>query len=710
MGFKTSAFDEFYQLLNKEFTTLDLAHTSPLNSMLLDNYLIDTDSLDAVINVVKVNSKTADIEAVYAAFENQDKVWVIDKRLLTSGFMNILNENFNKLIFISLSLVFIILLLAYGRIELTLLTMLPVVISWIWTVGIMGLFGISFNIFNVIILTFIFGLGIDYSIFIMRGLLQNFKYGKSDSSSYKVSVILSGITTLLGIGVLIFAKHPALRSIATMSIIGILSVIFITFSILPPIFKWLVTYQKGLRNRPVTLLDFLFSILAMFVFMVGAVFMTLLSYILPLLPGSTKKKKFFFHRIFRALTWILIYQNVLSKKIIINPNGEDYSKPAIIISNHQSHIDLMLMMLLNPRVIVLTNDRNYNNPVYGPALKYADFIPVDAGYEAIVEDVRKVVKDGYSVVVFPEGRRNDTGKIKRFHKGAFYLAEKLNLDILPIIMHGSNQALKKSELFLKRGRSITKFLPRIDLSKKEFGNTLKEQTKGIQKYFSDEYAKLRQAYETPDYVKDFVVKNYLYKGAILEWYTKIKFRLEDNYTIFNEIIPRQCNITDLGCGYGYLAYSLNQVSEERQMTGIDYDEDKIAVATNCALKNENVNFVAADITQVDLDESDVFILLDVLHYLPEKLQIEVIEKCIEKLNKNGLIIIRDADKSLEKRHKGTRLTEFFSTRFGFNKTKFKLEFVSRTMIETIATKHKLSLEIIDNTKRTSNLVYLLRNK
>jgi 1-acyl-sn-glycerol-3-phosphate acyltransferase len=708
LGFKVSAFDSFYKLLDKEFTTLTPARASPLNSMLLNNYLIDTDTLDAVINIVKVNSNTEDIEKVYAAFENKSKIWVIDKRLLTSEFMTILNDNFNTLIYISLSLVFLMLLLAYGRIELTILTMLPVVISWIWTVGIMGLFGISFNIFNVIILTFIFGLGIDYSIFVMRGLLQDYKYGKSDYSSYKISVILSGTTTLLGIGVLIFAKHPALRSIATMSIIGILSVIFITFSLLPPIFKWMVFYQKGLRNRPVTLLDFLFSIVAMLVFMLGAVFMTLLSYILRILPGSTKKKKFFFHRLFRALTWLLIYQNVLSKKTIVNPNSEDYSKPAIIIANHQSHIDLMLMMLINPHVIVLTNERNYNNPVYGPALQYADFIPVDEGFEAIVEDVRKVTDDGYSVVVFPEGHRNDTGKIKRFHKGAFYLSEQLHLDILPIIIHGPNKLLKKSELFLKRGPGITKFLPRIDLSKKQFGNTLKEQTKGIRKYFSDEYIKVREENETPEYVNDFVLKNYLYKGPVLEWYTKIKLRLEDNYSLFNELIPRKCTITDLGCGYGYLAYTLNQISEERKITGIDYDEDKIAVASNAALKNEYVNFIAADITKSGFNTSDVFVLLDVLHYFPKELQIGVIEKCIEKLNKNGLIIIRDADKSLEKRHKGTRLTEFFSTRFGFNKTKFKLEFVSRTMIETLATKHKLKLEIIDNTKHTSNLVYLLR--
>jgi 1-acyl-sn-glycerol-3-phosphate acyltransferase len=710
LGFKSSAFDEFYQLFNKKFSTLTPVQASPLNSMLLNNYLIDTDSLDAIINVVKVDSKTEDIKKVYAAFDKQDKVWVIDKRLVTSEFMNILNDNFNKLILISLTLVFIILLLAYGRIELTILTMTPVIISWLWTVGIMGLFGISFNIFNVIILTFIFGLGIDYSIFIMRGLLQNYKYGKKDYSSFKVSVLLSGITTLLGIGVLIFAKHPALRSIATMSIIGILSVIFITFSLLPPIFNWMISYQKGLRNRPVTLLDFLFSVAALLVFMGGAVFMTALSYVLRILPGNKKKKKLFFHIVFSKLTWFLIYMNFLSKKTIINPRGEDYSKPAIIIANHQSHIDLMLMMLLNPRVVILTNDRNYNNPVYGPALQYADFIPSDKGFENMLDDVRQKVEDGYSIVIYPEGHRNDTGRIKRFHKGAFYLAEQLQLDVLPIIIHGQNQLLKKSEFFLKRGSIVTKFLPRIDLSKKEFGNELTAQTKGIRKYFSDEYNKVREQYETPEFYSDYIRKNFLYKGPVVEWYTKIKLRLEDNYNLFDKIIPRQCTLTDLGCGYGYLALLLNLVSEDRKITGIDYDEDKIAVASHCAVKTENVHFHSADITEVSMHKSDVFILLDVLHYLPESKQLETIEKCIEKLNQGGLIIIRDADKSLEKRHKGTRLTEFFSTRLGFNKTTHKLEFVSRLLILKVAEEHKMELEIIDNSKHTSNLIYLLRLK
>lgn len=707
-GFKHNAFKGFSEMVNKEYTLMHLSGSNNTFDQIIENYFIETDTLDAVINVLKVNSENKDILKVYAAFDGKKNLWIVDKRLVTNEFMNILNDNFNKLIYISMFFVFIILLMAYGRIELTVITMIPVLVSWIWTVGIMGLFGISFNIFNIIILTFIFGLGIDYSIFVMRGLLQEYKYGHKEIGSYKVSVILSAITTLAGIGVLIFAKHPALKSIALMSIIGIISVVLVNFILLPSIFRWLITYKKGMRNRPITLLDFIFSILAMIVFILGALFMTMLSFIFRFLPGNADKKKLVYHKIFSKLTWILIYQNFLSKKTIINPLGEDYSEPSIIIANHQSHIDLMLMMLLNHRVLVLTNKRNYNNPVYGKALQYADFIPSEDGYEKMLKDITPLVKKGYSFVIYPEGHRNDSGKIKRFHKGAFYLAEKLNIPILPIIIHGQNQLLKKSELFLKRGSIRTKFLPKILLSEGKYGNNLKDQTKGVQEYFRKEYASVREEYEKPEYFADYIRKNYLYKGPVLEWYTKIKLRLEDNYNVFNNLIPRKCTITDLGCGYGYLDYMLNMVSEDRKITAIDYDEQKIMVAANCAIKNDDVEFITADITEYEIEESDVIILKDVLHYLPSELQNQLIEKCINKLTMNGMLIIRDGDIEQKKGHKNTRLTEFFSTNFGFNKADYKLEFISESKIREIAKKHKLNFEEVGQAKHTSNKLFVLR--
>ena len=68
------------------------------------------------------------------------------------------------------------------------------------------------------------------------------------------------------------------------------------------------------------------------------------------------------------------------KKKIINPENEDFSKPALIISNHQSHIDLLLLLMLHPKLIVLTTRWVWNNPIYALVIRYLDYYPVMEGY------------------------------------------------------------------------------------------------------------------------------------------------------------------------------------------------------------------------------------------------------------------------------------------------------------------------------------------
>ena len=79
------------------------------------------------------------------------------------------------------------------------------------------------------------------------------------------------------------------------------------------------------------------------------------------------------------------------------------------------------------------------------------------------------------------------------------------------------------------------------------------------------------------------------------------------------------------------------------------------------------------------------------------------------MNPNGMILIRDADSSMKSRHFGTRYTEFISTNVGFNKTKNKLEFVPSTFIFDVVKKHNFNIQKIDNTKLTSNVIYIIRN-
>ncbi len=707
-GFKETAFSDFYNLLQKDFKPINYNTKQKLISIFGKDLITQDKDLTSIVTLLKL--KQEDKQKVYNEIKADNNIYIVDKKYITDKVVNILKKDFNKLVIISLSVVFIILLLYFGRIELTLITFIPMLISWLWTLSFMWFFNFKFTIFNIIISTFIFGLGIDYAIFISRGLLQKYRYGTDNLPSYKTSVLLSAITTITAIGVLIFAKHPAMRSIAFLSVIGILSVVFVTYTLQPVMFNFLIRQQGKIRSAPVTAKDLFFGILVFLIFVTGSIITILLWGILSLIPFGRKNKKKIFHYWLFLTFKMIAYIPLNVKKIINNPFGEKFKKPAVIIANHQSHIDIPLIMMLHPKILILTNDWVQNNIFYGRIVKFADYYPTSYGFEKNLELLKEKVKQGYSILIYPEGSRSPDLEIKRFHKGAFEYAKELNIDILPIIIQGAGDCIPKGEPFLKSGQISVNILKRIKVD--DFGNTSREQAKNIRKLIQKEYAEIRKKYETPAYFRKKLIANYIYKGPILEHYTRIKTKLENNYEFFNKILPVKGQITDIGTGYGYLPYMLSFCSKERTLTGIDYDCDKIKTANNNISKTDKLNFICSDVLEVDFPKSDAFVINDVLHYMPKYKQKELIIKCIKNLNPEGKIIIRDGNAEMKKKHKGTKLTEFFSTKLlKFNKTKYeKLHFTSKSEILETVKPYNFDVQIVDETKFTSNIVFVLKIK
>src|SRR5690606_16483629 len=99
-----------------------------------------------------------------------------------------LEADFNNLFLISSVAVFVVIFLFFGSLELTLITNLPIFFGWMVTLGLMGIAGVQFNAFNIIITTLIFGLGVDYSIFVTKGLIEEYTYGSRDLPAYKAGV------------------------------------------------------------------------------------------------------------------------------------------------------------------------------------------------------------------------------------------------------------------------------------------------------------------------------------------------------------------------------------------------------------------------------------------------------------------------------------------------------------------------------------------
>ena len=172
---------------------------------------------------------------------------------LTTTIINNLSDNFNYIGWACGFIVFFFLWFSLGCIELALLSFLPMAISWVWILGIMSLFGIQFNVVNIILATFIFGQGDDYTIFMTEGCQYEYAYRRKMLSSYKHSIIISALIMFIGIGALIFAKHPALYALAEVTIIGMFSVVLMAYLFPPLIFRWLVYTHGKERLRPLSI-------------------------------------------------------------------------------------------------------------------------------------------------------------------------------------------------------------------------------------------------------------------------------------------------------------------------------------------------------------------------------------------------------------------------------------------------------------------------
>ena len=175
----------------------------------------------------------------------------------------------------------------------------------------------------------------------------------------------------------------------------------------------------------------------------------------------------------------------------VNPEGEDFRRPAVLICNHQSHLDLLPMLSLTPRLVVLTADWVWHNPLYGFVIRQADYLPASEGLDRILPRLKEMVEKGYSVAVYPESTRSTDGKIGRFHQGAFYLADQLGLDVLPLVLYGTGHALPK------HGRILHSWPLRMEVGSRiapealsRMGNNYRERASALRKYYAARYAEI----------------------------------------------------------------------------------------------------------------------------------------------------------------------------------------------------------------------------
>lgn len=245
-GFSEGAFAPFGEMLAMDGEILTVQDFEPLTSTMLAGLVSANDDRVVARMYVPVDK----VEEV----ENRMD-FAFDMKGMNDRVLSALTSDFNYIGFVCSLIVFVFLWISFGKFELAILAFIPMAIGWLWILGLMAALDVQFNIVNVILATFIFGQGDDYTIFVVEGLVNDYRESVNKGKeihtrllSYGRSILLSSLIMLIGMGAMVISEHPALLSLAHVTLIGMGVVVLMAWILPPVIFAWLVRVDVPLRR------------------------------------------------------------------------------------------------------------------------------------------------------------------------------------------------------------------------------------------------------------------------------------------------------------------------------------------------------------------------------------------------------------------------------------------------------------------------------
>ena len=235
-------FEPFFALVQDDYAPGALYFSDVIPESISSNFI--EESRDGKFLVLsQVNLEFKDFDNVAGILTAVPHTIVLDPFYYCTDIVDVIHSDFNTALMISSIFVLVILLLAFRNVWVALIAFLPMSLSWYVVQGLMAIFGLEFNLINIIISTFIFGIGVDYSIFVMEGLLNKASTGRDGLLRlHKTAIVFSAFGLIVVTLSLIFAVHPAIKSIGLSTLIGMVCTIVITWTLEPLLFRLFVKW------------------------------------------------------------------------------------------------------------------------------------------------------------------------------------------------------------------------------------------------------------------------------------------------------------------------------------------------------------------------------------------------------------------------------------------------------------------------------------
>lgn len=193
---------------------------------------------------------------------------------------------------------------------------------------------------------------------------------------------------------------------------------------------------------------------------------------------SASRKKYH-HFVWRVSNHFIHHIAGLRMKV----TGQCTEQQSIVIANHQSFIDIIICLALHPNLVVVLKDYVWHNPIFAVVARYLDCIPTSYDDDQREAVIKRVIDEGYSLLIFPEGTRSATGEPGRFHRGAFYYAEQCHLPIQPLLIEGMTDYMPKGQWALKPADVRVRVLPVIPADDTSFGINYKKRAKSVERHY-----------------------------------------------------------------------------------------------------------------------------------------------------------------------------------------------------------------------------------
>jgi uncharacterized protein len=700
LGFRPEAFAPFWNTVEQTPAplTLDLFRGTALEEAL--NERVATGTNDTAVSTL---IKLADRSQAGKLRDALPGFILIDQRNFAEHIAELAKNGMGHFALWTAIAVGTIVYLTLSSIELIIATLLPIGFGLLWTLGLMGLLGLPINVMNCVFVIFVIGMGEDYSVFLATSKMDEWRGHPPRIHATSASVLISAATTIFGFAVLIFARHPVLFSMGTTVLLGMISA-FIATLVITPACMDLLLFRKQPTGAPRWWhpLGTLWTALHL-----GSCQIFLYYVLRPLLKVFSPRNAD--EKLRKTTSWMargLIKGLPFGRLEWKNISPATFSPPCIVISNHQSAVDVMLVVGLPGDVRQTAKKRVFDAPFLGIGCKILGHIMVEPNDpETTIQRCRNRLAAGASVHFYPEGTRSQDGFVQRFHRGAFELAIELNQEILPILLCDTWTGVPRDAYWFEPYHAVISALPRVTPKTFDYSLGSVALMRHCEEIIRTALQKQLDELNTPRVLRRKVERLYRYQGAFTEKFVHWKMKLDPVFPQLDRVVPRSGFILDLGCGYGLATNWLAYAAGERTFFGVDYDENKIRIAQRTAPDNPRIRFEFGDILEFEFPACDAILLLDVLHYWkPEKQQL-LLNKAWRALRPGGKLILRDGAKSEDPAHQRVHRWEIFATKLGLNQTREGLHFQTLAALQNaLNTAGFGPAEVIKEAGRDSNVL------